>query len=161
MVTVHDVAAYILQQRAPMSAMKLQKLVYYSQAWSLVWDDAPLFPERIQAWANGPVVYELFDAHRGRYTVQHPWERGNPETLTDDQRETIDEVLRAYGDFSARQLSVLSHSERPWIEARRGLAPLDRGAQVIDPTVMIDYYGSLADDDENAEPVQGSVVLED
>jgi uncharacterized phage-associated protein len=56
MVSVDDVAAYILEQRGPMSAMKLQKLVYYSQAWSLVWEDRPLFREEIQAWASGPVV---------------------------------------------------------------------------------------------------------
>ena len=43
MATVFDVARYILEKYGPLSAMKLQKMVYYSQAWSLVWDDAPLF----------------------------------------------------------------------------------------------------------------------
>ncbi len=61
MVSVHDVAAIILQECGEMTAMKLQKLVYYSQAWSLVWDDAPSFPEEIQAWANGPVVPVLYE----------------------------------------------------------------------------------------------------
>ncbi len=42
-----DVATYILDREGEMSAMKLQKLVYYSQAWSLVWDDRPLFDDRI------------------------------------------------------------------------------------------------------------------
>ncbi len=55
-VSVESVAAYILSQHGKLSAMKLQKLVYYCQAWSLVWDEAPLFQEQIQAWANGPVV---------------------------------------------------------------------------------------------------------
>jgi len=52
MATAHDVAAYILDKCGSMSAMKLQKLVYYSQAWHLVWDDAPLFEERVEAWAT-------------------------------------------------------------------------------------------------------------
>ena len=52
-----------------MSAMKLQKLIYYSQAWSLVWDDEPLFPERIEAWINGPVVPELYERHKGEFKV--------------------------------------------------------------------------------------------
>ena len=56
MATAHDVAAYILQKKGEMTAMKLQKLVYYSQAWSVVWDERPLFHEKIEAWANGPVV---------------------------------------------------------------------------------------------------------
>lgn len=36
MASVFDVAAYVLEKMGPMSAMKLQKLVYYSQAWALV-----------------------------------------------------------------------------------------------------------------------------
>ena len=61
MVSAHDVAAYILEEHGPLSAMKLQKLVYYSQAWSLVWDDRQLFREAVEAWANGPVVRELYE----------------------------------------------------------------------------------------------------
>ena len=45
-VSVMDVAAYILEQRGRLSTWKLQKLCYYSQAWSLVWDDEPLFSYR-------------------------------------------------------------------------------------------------------------------
>ena len=59
MASVFDVAAYILERQGPMTTWKLQKLVYYSQAWSLVWDDDVLFPEEIEACANGPVVREL------------------------------------------------------------------------------------------------------
>ena len=43
MASVFDVAAYILQQQGAMTTWKLQKLVYYSQGWSLVWDDDALF----------------------------------------------------------------------------------------------------------------------
>lgn len=35
--------------------MKLQKLCYYAQAWSLVWDDAPLFAEDPWNEARGGV----------------------------------------------------------------------------------------------------------
>ena len=69
MASVYDVAAYILEKQGAMTTWKLQKLVYYSQAWSLVWDDDVLFPEEIEAWANGPVVRELYHAHRGKYRV--------------------------------------------------------------------------------------------
>ena len=41
--TVHDSVAYILSKLGQMPAVKLHKLLYYSQAWSLVWDDRPLF----------------------------------------------------------------------------------------------------------------------
>ena len=67
MASAHDVARYIVRQLAPLSTIKLQKLVYYSQAWHLVWEDAPLFDERVEAWANGPVVPEIYREHRGEF----------------------------------------------------------------------------------------------
>jgi uncharacterized phage-associated protein len=70
MADVFDVAEYILQKQGSMTAWKLQKLVYYSQAWALVWDQKPLFPERIEAWANGPVSPDLYQKHRGQFIVK-------------------------------------------------------------------------------------------
>lgn len=142
-VTAHDVAAYILRKRGQMTAMKLQKLVYYSQAWSLVWDDAPLFSEHIEAWANGPVVPDLYSSHRGSYTVVR-LDRGDPEALSGVQRETVDAVLAAYGDKTSQWLSDLTHSEAPWKSARRGLAPGQRSSSEISLSSMAEYYGSLS-----------------
>ena len=50
--------------------MKLQKLVYYCQAWSLAWDDKPLFDEDFEAWANHPVCPELFKHHKGKVYIR-------------------------------------------------------------------------------------------
>jgi len=140
-VNVHDVAAYILEKQGPMTAMKLQKLVYYAQAWSLVWDEKPLFLERIEAWAAGPVVPALYYRHRGQFQVQK-WD-GDPAKLSTGQRETIDSVLRFYGNKTSQWLSDLTHSEGPWINARAGLAPLERGNQEIAHGDMAEYYESL------------------
>ena len=58
MASVSDVAAYILQQQGAMTTWKLQKLIYYSQAWSLVWDDDALFPEerRTDRWCANSTI---------------------------------------------------------------------------------------------------------
>jgi len=143
MATVHDVAAYILRATGPITAMKLQKLVYYSQAWSLVWDEEPLFAERIEAWANGPVVPELYFRHQGLFEVGPPWEGGDPDALTRPQAETVDAVLDFYGTRSSQWLSDLSHREAPWRDARRGLQPGQRGTQEITHAAMAEYYESL------------------
>ena len=152
MATAHDVAAYIRQRQGSMSAMKLQKLVYYCQAWHLVWDDEPLFPERIEAWANGPVVRELFDRHRGRFTVQPPWDCGSPGALTESERETIDVVLAHYGGIDGRRLSHLTHAEGPWRRARGDIGPTARSSSEITPASLAEYYGSL-DTSEDAVDV--------
>ena len=144
MATVLDVAAYILDEQGEMTAMKLQKLVYYCQAWSLVWDSEPLFEEPIEAWANGPVVPELFDAHRGKFKVAKGSIRyGDPAALNEVQKETVDAVLGHYGDRSSQWLSELTHAEGPWREARRNLPAGVRGKEVITNAAMDEYYQSL------------------
>ena len=144
---VFDVAAYILQKMGTMTTMKLQKLVYYSQAWSLVWDEAPLFEEAIEAWANGPVVRELFDYHRGMYEIS-AMPIGNPRLLNEEQQETVDVVLEYYGNKSAQWLIELTHIEDPWVQARRGLPKLERGNRVIPLDAMADYYSALSVEDD-------------
>ncbi|HTR23334.1 MAG TPA: type II toxin-antitoxin system antitoxin SocA domain-containing protein [Terriglobales bacterium] len=143
MPSVHDVAAYILERRGRMTAIKLQKLVYYSQAWSLVWDEEPLFPERIEAWVNGPVVPDLYNAHRGQFIIDR-WPRGNPDSLTAAQKDTVEMVVDFYGTKSSAWLSELTHREDPWRNARRGLEPLERGSREIALDSMAEYYGTLA-----------------
>ena len=142
MASVFDVAAYILEQQGPMTTWKLQKLVYYSQAWSLVWDDDVLFPEEIEAWANGPVVRELYEVHRGKYRVSCLRE-GRLDALTGDQRETVDAVLEFYGDKSPQWLSDLTHMETPWQSARRHVPEGVRGDSVIPKADLAEYYASL------------------
>jgi len=142
MATSHDVAKFILEECGEMTAMKLQKLVYYCQAWSLVWDDEPLFNEPIQAWANGPVVPALYERHRGKYKITH-WD-GNIKALTKNQKDTIKHVLRFYHDKASYWLSELTHREAPWADARYGLAPGERGDQEITHAAMAEYYSSLS-----------------
>lgn len=141
MANVFDVAAYIIQKKKKVTAMKLQKLVYYSQAWSLVWDEKPLFGEKTEAWSNGPVVRELYDAHRGQYYVHDL--PGNPDNLDIESKETIDIVFNYYGDKSSQYLSDLTHMEEPWKEARKGLADSERSNQEITMASMEEFYGSL------------------
>jgi uncharacterized phage-associated protein len=142
MAHVHDVAQYILERYGEMTAWKLQKLVYYSQAWSLVWDERPLFNERIEAWANGPVIPALYEFHRGSFLVKKI-ANGNPKALDEDAGDTIDAVLDHYGDRSSQWLSDLTHRETPWCDARQGLADGERGNAEISHGAMADYYGGL------------------
>ena len=141
MATAHDVAKYILQKNGEMDTWKLQKLVYYSQAWHLVWDGEPLFDERIEAWANGPVVPDLYRVHRGRFRMKS-WPHGSVARLTKSQRESIDVVLRHYGRRTGFALRELTHKEAPWKQARDGLPPGAPSKKVIDHAAMAFYYGA-------------------
>lgn len=140
--SVHDVAAYILKKQGETSAMKLQKLVYYSQAWSLVWDEKPLFKANIEAWANGPVVPVLYQKHRGQFSVK-TWPNGAPAKIAGEAKITVNSVLKFYGGKTGQWLSELTHKERPWRDAREGLSDDERGNREITPAALAEYYGSL------------------
>jgi uncharacterized phage-associated protein len=142
MARVDDVAAAILQRQGQMSTWKLQKLVYYCQAWHLVWEEKPLFDEPIQAWANGPVVRSLYDRHRGQFSVSS-WRNGDASRLTPEESSTVDAVLGTYGGLSGADLSSLTHREPPWANARAGLAEGERGNRQIPHDAMAEYYGGL------------------
>ena len=144
MASVFDVATYILETLGNMSTWKLQKLCYYSQAWSLAWTEEPIFEEDFQAWANGPVCPELFYEHQGRFTVSVvDISRGNSNNLTEDQKDTIDVVLNDYGSMEPFELRELSHKEDPWKDARYGLSDEAYSQALITKEAMGAYYGSL------------------
>lgn len=142
-ITVFDVASYILDQQGEMSTWKLQKLVYYSQAWALVWDDKPLFEQDFQAWINGPVCRDFYEKHKGKFSINKSDLIGNSKGLNDRQKDTINSVLEYYGNRSARWLSSLAHLEDPWKKARKGMNPRERGNSVISLESMAEYYSSI------------------
>lgn len=144
MASVFDVAKYILHEEGPMSTWKLQKLCYYSQAWSLAWTEQPIFDEDFEAWANGPVCPALFNEHRGLFLCDETYfPKGNPDNLTEDQKDTISIILRDYGKMSPYELRELTHNEDPWKNARGGLPDGAYCNTIITKEVLGAYYGSL------------------
>jgi uncharacterized phage-associated protein len=137
---------------------KLQKLLYYVQAWHLVFFKDPLFDEGPQAWRHGPVypnVYHYFKEFRyDPISLKKEYERTGlnceglmvaiaaKNNLNKDQENLIEEVLLKYGRLSAFTLEVLSHDEKPWVEQREGLSEFDRGEKVIPFDSMKNYYSS-------------------
>ena len=136
MPSAHDVAAFIDREWGRPTSMKLQKLLYYAQAWSLVWDGGPLFAEPIEAWADGPVVRSVFGRRK------HGVEQGDPDELSDAQQETVREVLRVYARHQGDWLSSLSHRELPWCEARGSTPSGERSTSIISLATMRAFYGS-------------------
>ena len=143
MPTARDVAQYIRDKFSELSTIKLQKLVYYCKAWSLVWDEDPIFPEDFEAWANGPVVPDLYQAHKGCFFCPEKIDGADVNRLESRQKENIDIVLNSYGDKSPQYLVALTHSEKPWIDARKGYQAGERCNEIIPTDAIAEYYSSL------------------
>ena len=129
-----DVAAYFLYLAGedfaatePMTHLKVQKLVYYAQGFSLALREIPLFAEPILAWKHGPVVREVFD--------QYKHYGGGPILLSPDQvesnldaesRRIIERVYGVYGHHRAWTLREMTHAEAPYLNApRKGVIERD------------------------------------
>jgi uncharacterized phage-associated protein len=144
MASTFDVAKYITERTGEVSAMKLQKLMFYAQAWNLVWDEAPLFSEDFQAWANGPVLPTLYQKHRGLFKVDAAlFANADSAALSDGERSNIERVLAFYGDKTAQWLSNLTHQEAPWKQARGDTPIGEPSTAVISQGAMHEYYSSL------------------
>lgn len=143
MANIFDIADKLIELEGSMSTMKLQKLCYYSQAWSLAWTGSPLFNEDFQAWANGPVCPELFNYHKGQFKISSPMPKSRLTSLTEDQLEIIMKVYEDYGDDTGAELSVMTHQEKPWLNARKGSPEGARSETIISQESMKTYYSNL------------------
>lgn len=123
--------------------LKLQKLVYYAQAWHLALYDEPLFESDFQAWVHGPVcppLYARFREYRWNPISEHP----DQVDISDTVEKHLIDVFEAYGQYSGYQLEQMTHAESPWVDARGGI-PLDEASVAIIPKqAMRDFYSKLA-----------------
>lgn len=162
--TALDIAKYIVAfaecKGDLITHKKLQKLLYYAQAWHLVYFDGnPLFEEHPQAWVHGPVypsVYEKFSRFgsgavnlTAEYQIlgveceEYTRQLAKRIGLATASERLIHAVLLKYGKLSAFQLELLSHEESPWAEQREGLGDFERGSREISFATMHDYYATL------------------
>ena len=122
--------------------LKLQKLLYYAQAWFLATQDVSLFDEDFKAWVHGPVLlsqYHRFKANEWRPILD---EVEKPD-LSAAIKAHLDEILDVFGTESAISLEAMTHAETPWREARGNIPP-DRPSQaVINKESMKLFYRSL------------------
>ncbi len=119
--------------------LKLQKLVYYAEAWYLAFCDKPLFEEAPQAWTHGPVYPSLFQKYRENSWDSLPIER-HARRVPDDLAGFLQSVFNSYGQFGAKRLEELTHEETPWKETRGNLPLEARCTTPMNKLTIRNYY---------------------
>lgn len=147
-ITVFDVANYFLhivdrEAGSSITHLKLQKLVYYAQAWHLVFTGRPLFNERIEAWVHGPVCPDLYERFKGSGYSNLPAPEEPLYKFDQEETETLDAVWECYGDYDGKYLEDLTHQELPWNEARKGYAPGEHCTEEISLKTMREFYTKM------------------
>lgn len=115
------------------SNMKLQKLLYYAQGFSLAILGKPLFNEDFEAWEYGPVIRKIYEEYRSYGDKALP----KPENFTfdpysEEEKKLFDEIYDAFGQYSAWALSEMTHQTAPWRNAARN--------GIISKESMKDYF---------------------
>lgn len=93
--------------------LKLQKLLYYAQGFSYQRFGSPLFDDEIEAWDNGPVVYEVYQRYKS--CGSEPIRVYETVTLSPQNERLILDVAREYGQYTSTKLVSMTHREgTPW-----------------------------------------------
>lgn len=133
-----DVSRHIInysnEKAYGVSNLKLQKLLYFTQAYFLIKMGDICFSDRIEAWDLGPVVpvayreYKLFGSGNIP-TITHVIEKDSENiwnskvisfadsTILASDKELIDSVVDKFSEYSASDLVGLTHRQQPWIDA--------------------------------------------
>ncbi|HXA50670.1 MAG TPA: type II toxin-antitoxin system antitoxin SocA domain-containing protein [Candidatus Acidoferrum sp.] len=143
--TISDyLIAFSHEHGDPLSNLKLQKLLYYAQAWHLAIFDQPLFGEPIEAWVHGPVVVAEYHRFKG-WAWQPIQDDPKLPKLDEAVEQHLNEVMEVYGGMTAYQLEQLTHSEAPWVTARNGIPEDEPSNAVISNELMKEFYRALLD----------------
>lgn len=145
-------AKFVLAKKGPMNHLKLQKLLYYCEAWHLAIIESSLIPDHFEAWLHGPVCKKVYNYFKNdsvlldNISIQDNQKRSIIKTVEDvleeEQVELLEDVLNEYGKRSSYYLECLTHEEEPWQEARKGYS-IDSSCNVkISKITMKKYYAN-------------------
>ena len=114
--TVHDVAAAVVERHHPIDQLKLQKIIFYAAGEYAALTGSQMFPEPIEAWDWGPAIYDVWKTYR-RYeadgAIAVP-ESGDSSKLSDLAIGCVESALDKYGERSGANLIDLTHLEPAW-----------------------------------------------
>lgn len=137
MYDIYQVADEFLNMDS-MTPKKLQKLCYYAQGWCLGISNEKLFKEDLEAWIHGPVSPLLYDKYKiyGYLNIPQNSKASDDKEL----RGIVEQIYRIYGHLSGDQLEQMTHSEEPWLNARKNLEPWEPSNEIIKIEDMRKYF---------------------
>ncbi|MDX2271051.1 MAG: DUF4065 domain-containing protein [Cyanobacteriota bacterium] len=151
MLSCFDIANYFIwlanETGSFVSNLKLQKLVYYTQAWHLGINGTPLFDQDFEAWIHGPVIPALYDRYKSFGWKPIVQEIPKPQ-FSEDLHQFLQSVTDVYFACDAYELERMTYVEDPWRLARGNL-PMDAPSHaIISKESMRKFFAARAEETE-------------
>ncbi len=127
----------------PITNLKLQKLLYYCQANSLLSTTTPLFLDKIIAWKYGPVVEEVYNTYSD-YKADILYQKiaiKIPPKIDEVHSKSIKHIYDTFNDENGKTLVNRTHNETPWIHAFYTLGVYSE----IKPKSIYEYFRNKTD----------------
>lgn len=135
-----DVSRYVIeysnQKEYGISNLKLQKILYFIQAFFLISKEngSPCFKEKIEAWDFGPVVPEVYREYKQygssdiptmtsyiEFDEENIWNSRRKlygdHVIAEEDAKRINAVVDQFSRYSATDLVTLTHNQAPWENA--------------------------------------------
>jgi uncharacterized phage-associated protein len=126
------VSKFFRRSQNDITPMKLQKLLFYVKAWSMVAGDELIVDDNFEHWDYGPVNRRIYDYYRqyGSKPIKH--EELEVPDLNQSQEVLVNFIIENYIEFDAFTLSAMTHTEEPWKQTRNN--------EVISNELISSYY---------------------
>jgi uncharacterized phage-associated protein len=122
--------------------LKLQKLLYFAQAYYLANYNKALFQEDFQAWTHGPVIPEVWHKFKKHGFDSLPEQTRAPAIKDNKIAGYMAAVLDRYGSIGAKRLEKITHEHAPWKDARGDLPEEASCSNIISKKTMRDFYAA-------------------
>ncbi len=134
--------------------LKLQKLCYYAQGYSLALWQKPIFDDRIEAWEHGPVVPAVYHQYKEHGRISIPATGEKPE-LEQWRIEVLEMIYARLGWMTSWNLRNQTHMERPWHDVWRRD---ERGGEISRRAIYEFFNGELLGQRAIPPPVDKDAV---
>ncbi|MBN2794459.1 MAG: DUF4065 domain-containing protein [Clostridia bacterium] len=136
------VAKMILSKSGDTTPLALQKLLYYSQAFTKMFTENFLFDDDCEAWVHGPVYREVYHHYKcyGFEPIKACLNVNYEDMLTSTEVDIIESVIKNFGCYSGRILEMMTHGEKPWLMTRGFLKSEESSNDLIDKVLIEQYF---------------------
>ena len=145
--TADNVAKYLIylasrefvgdnKEREGITNLKLQKMLYFVQAYYLAKLDKPLFSDKIEAWKYGPVIPGVYKKYKSKESNPIINEE-DKSSLSDEDKKVVKKVWDSFGGYSASRLVDIAQAHTPWKEAS------ESSTKIIPHKTIKEYYAPL------------------